>query len=306
MDPNNYFGQIYAYNVTNGNLLWIYNATAAPYYYESAYGNNMPLMLGAVCDQKVYVYSYEHSPTNPLWRQAYMRCININDGTLIWKLEDFSWGGPAIADGCLISCNQYDNLIYCIGKGPSATTVDAPNTGVSMGTTFLITGTVTDQSPGALAHAQKYGNINGVACVSEAIQEAWMEYIYEQQPMPTNTIGVPVSIHAIDPNGNDVLLGTATSDVNGFYSLAVDTNQLGAGSGTYGVIATFAGSNSYGASTAESAFNINSSPTLAPTTAPLTTSNSTQTIIEAGIVAIIVVIIVGFTILAVMLRKRLH
>ncbi len=58
MDPNNYYGQIYAYNVTNGNLLWIYNATAAPYYYESAYGNNMPLMLGAVCDGKIYVYSY--------------------------------------------------------------------------------------------------------------------------------------------------------------------------------------------------------------------------------------------------------
>ncbi len=91
MQAGNYEGQIYAYNATNGNLLWIYNATAT-YPYESAYGANMPLDLGAVCNGMVYVYSTEHSPTNPLWRQSYVRCINLTDGTLIWKLTRLQHG----------------------------------------------------------------------------------------------------------------------------------------------------------------------------------------------------------------------
>ena len=39
-----------------------------------------------------------------------------------------------------------------------------------------------------------------------------------QQPHPTNTTGVPVTLTAIDPNNNFVTLGTATSDASGYYS----------------------------------------------------------------------------------------
>ena len=46
---SSYGGTIAAYNIRQGNLLWVYNATATTPY-ESAYGNNMPLSLGAVCD----------------------------------------------------------------------------------------------------------------------------------------------------------------------------------------------------------------------------------------------------------------
>ncbi len=314
MDASNYAGQIYAYNVTNGNLLWIYNATAAPYNYESAYGANMPMILGAVCDGKIYCYSTEHSPTNPLWRQSYIRCINITDGTLIWKLEDFyalystsglfaGYGIP-IADGYAVTWNAYDNFVYCIGKGLSATTVSVQN-GIQAGPDFTIMGTVTDQSPGALAVSTKMGyGPNGVPAVSDASQEGFMEYLYEQQVMPTNTTGVPVTISAIDPNGNYVNLGTATSDSNGFYSLGVNTNMLSAGAGTYKVIASFAGSDSYGSSYAESAFTVNSAP--AATAAPTATPTSlADTYIVPGIVAIIVVIIVVGVVLALlMLRKK--
>jgi outer membrane protein assembly factor BamB len=44
-----YGGTMAAYDITNGNLLWVYNATATSPY-ESAYGNNMPLSLGAIVD----------------------------------------------------------------------------------------------------------------------------------------------------------------------------------------------------------------------------------------------------------------
>jgi hypothetical protein len=310
MDANNYNGQIYAYNVTNGNLLWIYNATSK-YPYESAYGANMPLMLSAVCDKMIYVYSSEHSPTNPLWRESYIRCINITDGKEIWKLENFygiypgstgSYGMP-IADGYMISWSEYDNLIYCIGKGTSATTITAPLNGITAGNSFTITGTVSDTSAGAKAIGSKFGFTNGVPAVSEESQEAWMEYLYQQQIKPSNATGVPVSIDAIDPNGNFVHIGDATSDTNGFYNLAVDTNALGAAEGTYKVIATFAGSNSYGSSSSEAAFTVNSAPA-PPSPYPVTTLPPTEMYIIAGVAAIIVAIAIGFVVTILILKKR--
>ena len=47
--------------------------------------------------------------------------------------------------------NCYDNQIYCIGKGPSGTTVEAPMTAVTAGDSVVIQGTVTDKSPGTKA-----------------------------------------------------------------------------------------------------------------------------------------------------------
>lgn len=298
-----YSGTIDAYEATTGQFLWTYDASSAPYRFEGSYGNNMPLSIGAVCDGMIYTYSTEHSPTNPLWRQSYVRCINITDGTLIWKLADFVMS-MGIADGYLVSASQYDNLVYCIGKGPSATTVSAPQNGITQGNSFTITGTVTDQSPGALAYASEFGLKNGVAAVSDDSQEAFMEYLYEQQGLPSNLTGVPVKIDAIDPNGNIINLGTTTTDSNGFYNFQVNPDVLAAGSGTYQVIARFAGSESYGSSYSESAFTVNNAPTVAPTATaqPLAvTTTDLMTYMAAGVIAIIIAIaIVGILIL----RKR--
>jgi hypothetical protein len=311
MGSDNYAGVIYAYNVTNGNLLWSYNNTAT-YPYESFYGANMPLMLGAVCDKMIYAYSTEHSPTNPLWRNSCLYCINITDGTLIWKLEHFVANyyigatqpmGPAIADSYLVSASNYDNLIYTIGKGPSATTVSAPQNGITMGQSFTITGTVIDQSPGAITYATKYGDVNGVACVSEASQEKWMEYLYEQQAIPTNATGVPVSIALIDPNGNLVQIGTATNNLNADYGLKVDTNTLAAGPGLYEVIATFAGSNSYGSSSATSFFTVNDAPAT-PSPNPVTALPPTEMYFAISTVAIIAAIAIIGAIIVILLKKR--
>ena len=49
-----------------------------------------------------------------------------------------------------------------------------------------------------------------------------MEYVYEQQPMPTNVTGVPVTITAIDSNGN-FIIGTATTDASGTFGSNMDT-----------------------------------------------------------------------------------
>jgi hypothetical protein len=306
----NYAGELRAYNVTTGDLLWSYNSTATPYSYESNYGANQPMLLEAVCDHMVYMCSSEHSPTNPLFRESYIRCINITNGQLIWKLPIFyglyGWQGNGgvglpIADGYAVAWSQYDNQIYCIGKGPSHTTVSAPQGGVIQGNSFTITGTVTDQSPGALAYTEKYGNT--VAAVSDDSQEALMGYLYMQQSKPTNATGVPVTLFLHDPNGNLINLGETTSDATGFYSVQVNPDMLSAGPGTYTVIASFTGSHSYGSSTAESAFTLNSAvPT--PTAAPEIAQQPIEMYVIGGVTAIIIAIAIGFVITILVLRKR--
>ncbi|MCW4018756.1 MAG: PQQ-binding-like beta-propeller repeat protein [Candidatus Bathyarchaeota archaeon] len=230
-----YAGTMYAYDATSGQELWVYRASSAPYGFESNYGENMPLSVGAVCDGMVYVYSTEHSPTNPLWRQSYVRGISLDTGEEVWKLACFSQG-LSLADGYLISASQYDNLIYCIGKGPSATTVSTPEVSIPLGAKVLIQGAVTDESPGA----------KGTPAVSEESMEAWMEYLYEQQPKPADATGVPVHLTAIDPNGNFQDIGTATSDANGNYGIMWTPPVPG----IYHVTAAFEGSASYGPSEA--------------------------------------------------------
>jgi outer membrane protein assembly factor BamB len=135
-------GTLYAYNAATGKLVWTYNGTSIGH--ESPYGGNYPLYFTAVCDGKIYLYSTEHTPTKPLWRGSYLRCINATDGTEIWKLLDWN-KGLALADGCIVSANLYDNRIYCIGKGQTATTVEAPMTAITEGSSVVLQGTVTDQ-----------------------------------------------------------------------------------------------------------------------------------------------------------------
>jgi hypothetical protein len=290
------------YNITSGNLNWVYNATGVGF--ESAYGDNMPLSLGAVSGGCAILYSNEHSPTKPLWRESDVRCVNLTDGKLLWKLLDFNMG-LGVADGYVVSGSEYDNRIYCIGMGPSAITASAPQSGVPLGSAFSVTGMVTDESPGTKNPAQHALFPNGVPAISDANQEAFMEYLYEQQIYPTNLTGVPVSVDAIDPNGNFIHLGDVISSASGFYSIAVDTGKLDAGAGKYTIVASFAGSNSYGSSSAETAFAVNPSSTAATPTAPpqnaLATTTDLMTYIAISTAAIIVAIaIIG----VLLLRKR--
>ena len=136
---------------------------------------------------------------------------------------------------CSFTLTCYDMQIYCVGKGPSATTVDAPMIGVSKGQEVLIRGTVTDTSAGAKALVEK-SLFNTVPAVSDASQDDWMNYLYMQKPMPNNVQGVTVHLTAIDPNGNYQDIGTATTDANGKYGLSWTPPV----EGTYHVTATFA------------------------------------------------------------------
>ena len=105
--------------------------------------------------------------------------------------------------------------IYAMGKGPSKTTVTAPNLGAAPGQSVLIAGKVTDISPGTTDARIALRFPNGVPAVSDASQSQYMLYVYKQFEMPTNATGVPVTISVVDANGNFREIGTTTSDSSG-------------------------------------------------------------------------------------------
>ncbi|MCX8151143.1 MAG: hypothetical protein N3D85_06550 [Candidatus Bathyarchaeota archaeon] len=318
-----YGGEIFCINTTNGNLVWRYNNTNSGI--DTPWGLR-PIFLGAIADGKVYAFNNEHSPNTPLYRGNSIYCIDAFTGAEIFKM--LSWAGQTggqglstmlIADGVLVYYNYYDNSLYAIGKGPSATTVDAPATVIAKGESIVIRGTVTDQSAGAKAKVDN-GEFSIVPAMSDQSQAAWMEYIYMQKPKPTNATGVKVKLTAVDPNGNLINIGTATSDINGKYGL-VWTPEI---EGVYQVIATFEGSNSYYGSTDSTYIAVGPAPspqpTTAPTSSPMPTSVPTQAptvspsiapLPEAQptadayiIVAAAVIVIVVVAVAAFLLKKR--
>ena len=165
--------------------------------------------------------------------------------------------------------NDYDNVMYVYSKGPSATTISAPDTVVPKGTAVLIKGTVTDQSPGA----------PGTPAISDVDQEKWMEFLYMKQAKPTNLNGVPVHLTATDPNGNFQDLGVVNSDMSGLYS-ALWTPPV---EGKYTVTATFAGSESYGSSQASTAFGVGAAQVVPiVTSSPIVTATPNPTAIQTN------------------------
>jgi len=167
-----------------------------------------------------------------------------------------------LSDGYLVVPNAYDNRLYCYAKGLSAVTVSAPDTAIPEGTSVLIKGTVTDQSPGQTCLGIP---AKGTPAIADASMTSWMEYLYQGQPIPTNATGVKVAIDVIDSNGNYRNIGTTTSDTTGAFSLQWKPDI----SGKYTVIATFAGSEAYYSSAQETSFVVDpAAPTPAPTDAP--------------------------------------
>ena len=290
-----YDGILHAFNVTNGDKLWEYYSGNSGL--ETPYGA-YPFGGGtfAIADGKVYVATGEHSPNSPMWRGGAIHAVDAYTGIGVWNLSGW-WQNPAIADGYLAAFNNYDSLVYCIGKGPTATSVSIQNNVVTLGDIVLVQGMVTDESPGAKEAAQVARFANGVPAIADEDMSPWMEYLYMQQAKPKEIKGVEVAISVLDPNGNFYVVGNTTSDENGFYKVAFEPEVPG----EYTVISSFDGSGSYWSSQAVTAISVNEQPQASPTPTPPPTSMADTYIIGFG-TAIIIVMIVGFVIL--ILRKR--
>jgi hypothetical protein len=243
-------GIVECYDIRTGELLWTY--TSGTLGFETAY-ENTPLQLAAIADEKIFLYSDEHSPTMPLARGRGLRAVDLNTGEELWEIHH--WGVDfALADGYLVGLNLYDNQFYCYGKGPSETTVTAPDMSAPLGATIMIRGTVTDQSAGA----------KGTPAIADEYMNEWMEYLYMQRPMPCDAQGVEVKLTAIDPNGNYQEIGEATSDISGNFGIS----WIPPVPGEYHVTAEFEGSESYGGSFDTTYFVVETAPSVATSMEP--------------------------------------
>jgi hypothetical protein len=275
-----YTGFARAYDNNTGDLVWEFDMGKAGY--ETPYGV-WPTYSGfTIADGKLFYSADEHSPDSVLWRGSKLWALNTTDGTEMWSISGML-RNPVVVDGLLTAINSYDGQVYTFGKGSTATTVTAPMTSVQVGQDFTITGTVTDQSPGQA----------GTPAISDEDMAAWMEYLHMQKVLPADAKGVTVKLTAIDPNNNLIAIGEATSDMNGNFGFTWTPEVPG----LHQIIATFAGSNSYGSSHASTYLTSVEAPLASPTPPPLTLP-PTETYIGVGTGLIIVAIaIVGFLVL---------
>jgi hypothetical protein len=292
-------GYVNAIDLATGKIVWTFYAGDAGYDtpFESypIFGYNRH----SISDGKLFL-SEGCMYTVPL-HPAYRLAINCTDGTLVWKVLQYSStaGGP-VGDGYLISWNSFDNQIYSFGKGPTMTTVSASPEVSVQGSSVLVKGTVMDTSGGTNQDIITTRFPDGLPAVSENSMEAWMEYAYMQQIKPTNATGVPVTINVVDANGNYRTIGTTTSDATGFYSLQWTPDIAG----KYTVYASFGGSESYYPSQATTAFAVDeSAATVAPTQVSQPVSIADQYFLPAVAAIIIAIAIVG-AVLLFALRKR--
>jgi outer membrane protein assembly factor BamB len=297
-------GDIYALNVHTGEILWKQTTNAI----QGSAESNTPYGIWPVwtreasftiADGKLYFgEGHEYSP--PLFRGAREVCLNATTGEPIWNvlLSAVESSAP-IADGILTTINAYDNQIYAFGTGPSKTTLNVPTPVTSVGTPIVIQGTVTDISAGTKQDAVAMNFPNGLPCVSDASQTQFMEAVYMQQSLPTNTTGVPVSINVVDANGNYRTIGTTTSDALGTFSLTWTPDI----SGDYKVYAMFAGTHSYYSSQASSSFYA-TEPAATPTPMPTQAPSAADLYFLPAIAGLIVLVIVGFAVTILLLKKH--
>jgi hypothetical protein len=216
-------GIVYCYDITNGQLLWKYEAEDR--YTESYLTANWWLIPLFVSDGKIYLGHQEHSPLEPKPRGAPFLALDAITGEVVWEIygafRQTDWGGRAIiGDSIIVAQDTYNQQIYAIGKGPSSMTVVTSDGTTSVNRPILIQGTILDVSPGAVSDKMQLRFPRGVPVVSDECMSDWMLYVYKQFPMPMAS-GVLVSIDAVDPNGNYVHLGDTVSDANGRFSITV-------------------------------------------------------------------------------------
>lgn len=294
------YSGIYAFNWTNGKIVWKYEAPA-DYPYETPYTSENGTTeyswnIGAtIADGKMYAYNTEHSATVPITRGWKFHCINATTGEKIWAVaipgassKHTTDIGP-IHDG-YVQLFSSDGYMYWFGKGKSATTVTAPDTSIPLGTALTIKGSILDQSP-----AQP-----NTPCVSTDSIAAMMEHIHIQRALPDNITGVKVDLTAIASDGSVTSIGSTTT--NGYYG-TFNLAWTPPKEDTYQIIASFAGDASYGSSSAATGVTVGSAPQQQTQVEPTAPTDITPLyyIVAGGVVAVIIAVALATVLI---LRKK--
>jgi hypothetical protein len=291
-------GIVQTYDLNTGTRVWNWTRGSSGYDDQRGVYELFGYRSHSIADGKLFLQ--EGVMYTPPVHPARRTVLNCTDGTLVWDILSYSArSGSPIADGVLTEWDSYDCKIYAFGQGPTQTTVTAPDAGVPFGTKVMIKGSVMDISAGVKQEGVIENFPAGVPAVSDASVTHWMEYVYKQQPKPTNATGVMVDISVLDGNNNFRSIGTAITRADGTFSFAWNPDI----SGTFTVYATFAGSQAYYGSSATSGFAVESAPehTAAPTASPSSLADQYFLPVSGGI--IVAIILVG-AVLALLLRKR--
>ncbi len=281
-------GTVSALNLITGDEVW----RSEPYPSTEFTNNAVPYVVGVIMvGGNIYVYAgYSLSyQLDPVPRFAMMTCINATTGENTYALN----GGifpSAASNGYILGQGNYDGILYCIGKGQTSTSVTIQNDVVTNHATVLIKGNVLDQSP-----AQA-----GTPAVADSAMSEWMDYLNMQNATllnnPPKPEGVPVTLTAVDPNGNTITIGTTTTNSEGNYAIKFNPENVG----TYAITASFAGSDSYWPSDSQAMMEVIAGSEATPT--PVTQTTTDNTMLLYGIlVAVIIAIVIG---LFALFRKR--
>ncbi len=298
----------WALNETNGDIVWHYADPApafeTPYTSEGSvtYAQQNIRVLGtltaegdAAPDGIVYVQNSEHTPTQPATRGWGLSAINATTGQLLWKIMGTALGAGSAADGYLVTTSSYDGTLNVMGKGQSKTTVSAPQVAITSGTPVVISGSVLDMSPAS----------PNTPAISEASMATWMDYLHFQMPISglynnVTVTGVPVSIDAVDANGNAHHLADVTSDMSGTFAYTWTPSATG----DWKITATFMGSNSYGSSYAQTYATVASAPAASPTPSTSQAGGVTTSDLMTYIVIAVVAIIIAIAIATVLILRK--
>lgn len=278
---------LYAIDWDTGKVVWNFLDPCVPF--ETPYGVSPLFVRGVqIVDGKMYIANGEHSPTEPLQRDWRLYCLDIYSGDELWSISAGGAAG-AVSDGYLTFDNRYDGFMYVFGKGQSETTVSAPQTAISKGTPMMITGSVLDLSP-----AQP-----GTPCVSKETMATQMEYLHMQAPIDgiwhDQTItGVPVALCAMNEDGTYIDIGYTETDG---YSGAFGMTWTPEDEGTYKIVASFEGDESYGSSSATTFVVVGPAAAAGGTVEPEQLVISTEVAIALVVVAVAVIAAVAYMVL---------
>jgi hypothetical protein len=271
-------GVIYCYDLTNGTVLWSYEADDP--YQEYLFSNNWWQFFWYITDGKLYSAHMEHSAIEPMPRGAPFLCLDAETGELIWRANGLfrstRWGGRGIiGDSVMVSFDTYDNRLYGVGKGPSALTLEMATDVTTQGNSIMVKGKVTDVSPGTEDIKLRLRFPNGVPAVADESMSQWMLYVYKQFACPADVKGVDVFVKIQDPNG-DYYSETVTADSTGAFSMSWAPSVVG----DYQVTVMFEGSKSYYPSYATTSFVVDAAPEYpeSPTVEEIAAESASRTI----------------------------
>ncbi|MCW4053949.1 MAG: PQQ-binding-like beta-propeller repeat protein [Candidatus Bathyarchaeota archaeon] len=300
-----YGGITTAIAMDDGEILWEFDDTSSAY--ETPWGR-YPNHISMFADGKIYLFSGEHSPNIPPYKGARTWCLDAITGEELWNLQSWSASGLGeamanayIADGYLVFNNLYTNEITCIGKGPSALTLDVQDSVVAKGESVMITGRVTDISAGTKQTEQAARFPNGVPAVSDESMGQWMEYVYLQKPRPDDATGVPLKLAYLTSDGTWQDIDQVTSDDYGNFGFKWTPPD----EGTYVVKAFFLGSESYWGSSDTTHVGVSSAQVIPePQEVDLTSLEEGQSNLTMYVLVTLVIVIIALLIAIYSLLKK--